>query len=141
VSSSVLHTMLFLHNGKIVTINQLTHYESNQSSHIDNILPLIHSTFDLLPMVDLALGLFQDPSLIGTYQGFPHPTTTNVCVIMVDGVETLNPPSMKSSSESTSTPSLQTLILPDVLPVQTPQYRTSESPPLMSQFSIWKMVP
>jgi hypothetical protein len=48
-------------------------------------------------MVDMAPRLFQDPSLIDTYQGFPHPnpTTIDVCVITDDGVETLDSPSMK----------------------------------------------
>jgi hypothetical protein len=98
VASSVFYTMLFPHNWKIVTINQLTHYESNQYDHIDNILPLICSNFDLLPMIDIAPWLFQDPSFIGTYQGFPqpHPTTANVFIITTDGVEIPDLPSMKS---------------------------------------------
>jgi hypothetical protein len=41
MASSVFHTMLFPHNGKIVTIDQLTHYEPNHSGNIDNVLPLI----------------------------------------------------------------------------------------------------
>jgi hypothetical protein len=40
IASSVFRTMMFPHNGKIVTINQLTHYEPNHSANIDNISPL-----------------------------------------------------------------------------------------------------
>jgi hypothetical protein len=38
VSSFVFRTMMFLHNGKILTIDQLTHYEPNHSTNIDNIV-------------------------------------------------------------------------------------------------------
>jgi len=41
VVSFVFCTMLFPHNGKVVTINQLTHYEPNYLGNIDNIIPLI----------------------------------------------------------------------------------------------------
>jgi hypothetical protein len=40
VASYVLRMMMFPHNGKIVTINQITHYEPNHSTIIDNILSL-----------------------------------------------------------------------------------------------------
>jgi len=43
VASSVFHMMMFPHNGKIVTINQLTHYEPNHSANIDKILLLFHT--------------------------------------------------------------------------------------------------
>jgi hypothetical protein len=41
--SSVFQTMLFPHNGKNITIDQVSHYEPNPSSNIDNILPFIHN--------------------------------------------------------------------------------------------------
>jgi hypothetical protein len=39
-SSSVFHTMMFPYNEKIVTIDQLTHYEPNHSAIIDTSSPL-----------------------------------------------------------------------------------------------------
>jgi len=39
-TSYVFRTMMFPHNRKIITIEQLTHYELNHSTSIDNILPL-----------------------------------------------------------------------------------------------------
>jgi hypothetical protein len=93
--------MLFPHNGKIVTIDQLTHYEPNQSGHIDNILPLIHSSADLLPMVDVGPGIFHDPSLIGSYQGYtpPTPSADQVCVITSDGRDIPDDPSPRGIIE------------------------------------------
>jgi hypothetical protein len=43
VASSVFSTIMFPHNGKIVTIDQVSHYEPNPSANLDNILPLIHT--------------------------------------------------------------------------------------------------
>jgi len=91
VSSLVFRTMLFLHNGKIVTIDQLTHHEPNQLGRINNILLLIYSSIDLVLMIDVGPNLLHDPSLIGTYQDFPHPTTAIVCVSMAYGVEIPDP--------------------------------------------------
>jgi hypothetical protein len=45
VASFVFHTMMFPHNGKIVTVDQITHYEPNHSSNIDDILPLNRMIF------------------------------------------------------------------------------------------------
>jgi hypothetical protein len=71
VASSIFCTMLFPHNGKIVTIDQLTHYEPNHSDNIDNVLPLIWSSVDISSVVDIGPRIFQDPSLLGSYQGDP----------------------------------------------------------------------
>jgi hypothetical protein len=107
VSSLGFHTMLFPHNGKIITIDQITNQEPNQLGHIDNILPLVHSSTDLVPIIDVKLGLFQYLSLMGTYQVFPNlnPTTTIVFIIMTNGEEMPNPPSTDISSNSTLNPS------------------------------------
>jgi hypothetical protein len=83
VASSVFQTMMFPHNGKIVTIDQVSHYEPNPSANIDNILPLIHTSHDTYPLVEMGHGIFKDPSLLGTYHGAPpllHPSN-QVCTI------------------------------------------------------------
>ena len=66
VASSVFRTMMFPHNGKIVTIDQLTHYEPNHSTNIDNILPLVHVSPNDFPVANKGPELFQDPSMLGT---------------------------------------------------------------------------
>jgi hypothetical protein len=64
-------TMMFPHNGKIITIDQLTHYEPNHSANIDNILTLVCTSLDAFPVIDIGPGLLKDPSLLRTYRGAP----------------------------------------------------------------------
>jgi hypothetical protein len=87
VASSVFRTMMFPHNGNIVTIDQVSHYEPNPYANLDNILPLIHTNQDIYPLIEMGLGIFKDPSLLGTYHGAPpllHPAN-QVCVISSNG--------------------------------------------------------
>jgi hypothetical protein len=82
--------MMFPHNKKIITIDQVSHYEPNHSSNIDNILPLVHTSFDAYPLMDMGLGIFKDPSLLGAYHRAPsliHPST-QMCGISSNGTET-----------------------------------------------------
>jgi hypothetical protein len=77
VASSLFRTMMFPHNGKIITINQLTHYDPNHSANIDNILPLVCTSSDAFLVIDMGPGIFKDPSFIGAYHGAPpllHPS-------------------------------------------------------------------
>jgi hypothetical protein len=64
IASSLFRMMMFPHNGKIITINQLTHYEPNHSFSIDNILPLVCVSLDDFLVVTIGPGLFQDPSML-----------------------------------------------------------------------------
>jgi hypothetical protein len=87
VASSVFRTMMFPHNRKIVTIDQVSHYEPNPSANIDNILPLIHMSHDAYPLIEMGPEIFKDPSLLGTYHGAPpllHPSN-QVCVVSSNG--------------------------------------------------------
>jgi hypothetical protein len=90
VASSIFRTMMFPHNGKIVTIDQVSHYEPNPSANLDNILPLIHTNQDAYPLVEMGPRIFKDPSLLGTYHGAPpllHPAN-QVCIISSNGTHT-----------------------------------------------------
>jgi hypothetical protein len=90
VASSIFRTLMFPHNGKIVTIDQVSHYEPNPSANLDNILPLIHTNQDAYPLVEMGPWIFKDPSLLGTYHGAPpllHPAN-QVCVISSNGTHT-----------------------------------------------------
>jgi hypothetical protein len=81
--------MMFPHNGKIITIDQVSHYEPNPSSNIDNILPFVHTNSDTYPLIEMGPRIFKDPSLLGTYHGAPpliHPPA-QVCVISSNGTE------------------------------------------------------
>jgi hypothetical protein len=66
-ASSVFQTMMFPYNRKIITIDQVSHYEPNHSSNIDNILPHVCTSFDAYPLIDMGPSIFKDPSLLGAY--------------------------------------------------------------------------
>jgi len=90
LASFVFQTMMFPHNGKIITIDQVSHYDPNPSSNIDNILPFSHTNPNAYPLIDMGRIIFKDPSLLGTYHGallLIHPST-KFCVISSNGTET-----------------------------------------------------
>ena len=96
---------MFPHNGKIVTIDQVSHYEPNPSSNLDNILPLIHTNKDTYPLVEMGPKIFKDTSLLGTYHGTPpliHPLA-QVCVI-----------SSNETHTEDARPPHEALVIPDI---------------------------
>jgi hypothetical protein len=89
VASSVFQTMISPHKGKIITIDQVSHYEPNPSANLDNILPFVHTNPDTYPLIEMGPGIFKDPSLLGTYHGAPpliHPSA-QVYVVSSNGTE------------------------------------------------------
>jgi hypothetical protein len=89
IASFVFQTMMFPHNGKIVTIDQITHYEPNHSANIDNILPLVRTSSNAYSLIDMGPVIFKDPSLMGAYHGAPpllHPSA-QVCVVSSNGTD------------------------------------------------------
>jgi hypothetical protein len=122
VASSVFQTMMFPHNGKIVTIDQVSHYEPNPSANLDKILPLIHTNHDAYPLVEMGPGIFKDPSLLGMYHGAPpllHPAN-QVCFISFNGTHTEDviPPQEASVI-------LDVSIVVDQLPPETPAHSST----------------
>jgi hypothetical protein len=90
IYTSVFQTMMFSHNGKIVTIDQITHYERNHSTNINNILPLVCTSSDAYSLIDMGPRIFKDPSLLGAYHGAPpliHPSS-QVCIVSSNGTNT-----------------------------------------------------
>jgi hypothetical protein len=141
VASSVFRTIMFPHNGKIVTLDQLSYYEPNPSANVDNILPLIHTNQDVYPLVEMGPGIFKDPSLLGTYHGAPPLLPPNqVCVVT----------SNQSHIEDTRPPQ-ETPVIPDVsavaasLPPEPPANSSTptvhESTPPQGPNPIWETVP
>jgi hypothetical protein len=142
VASSIFQTMMFHHNGKIVTIDQVSHYEPNPFANIDNILPLIHTSHDAYPLVEMGPGIFKDPSLLGTYHGAPpilHPSN-QVCVVSSNGthIEDTLPPTEDST--------ISDIPLVAELPPQEPLAHSS-TPPVHDSTSpqrhipVWETVP
>jgi hypothetical protein len=142
VASSIFWSMMFPHNGKIVTIDQVSHYEPNPSANIDNILPLIHTSHDAYPLIKMGLGIFKDPYLLGTYHGAPPllRPSNQVCVVSSNGTHT----------EDTLPPT-EISIISDVPLVATPPPQEppahSSTPPVHDSTSpqghipVWETVP
>ena len=68
IISSVFQLIKFPHNGKIVTIDQLTYFSSDPASS-DNIQHVSKTT---IPYKDVGVGLIKDFGLLGTIS-FPPP--------------------------------------------------------------------
>jgi hypothetical protein len=141
VASSVFRTIMFPHNGNIVTINQVSHYEPNPSASLNNILPLIHTNHDTYPLVEMGPGIFKDPSLLGTYHGAPPLLPPNqVCVVTSKKTHIVDthPPQEASAILDVSTVAAP---LPQEPPenLSTPAVHESTPPPGPS--SIWEIVP
>jgi hypothetical protein len=141
VASSVFRTIMFPHNGKIVTVDQVSYYEPNPSANVDNILPLIHTNQDVYPLVEMGPEIFKDPSLLGTYHGAPPLLPPNqVCVV------TSNQTHMEGTRPPQEAP-----VIPDVsavaasLPQEPPANSSTptvhESAPPQGPNPIWETVP
>jgi hypothetical protein len=90
MASFMFRMMMFPHNGKIITIDQVSHYDPNHSSNIDNISPLVHTSSDAYPLMDMGPIILKDTYFWGAYHGAPpfiHPST-QVCAIYSNGIET-----------------------------------------------------
>jgi hypothetical protein len=144
VASSVFRTMMFPRNGKIVTIDQLTHYEPNDSANIDNILPLVRVISDDFPVANIGPGLFQDPSMLGTYQGVPpflNPSSsTQVCVVSSKGTYIGDKTPIIESPPHIKVPPVKE-ILPQEFPESTTAPLITDIPPLQGKISVWEIVP
>jgi hypothetical protein len=132
VSSSMFHTMMFPHNGKIITIDQLTHYEPIHSTNIDNILPLVCASSDDFPVIDIGPGIFKDPSLLETYHGAPpllNPSiSSQVCVVSSNGIDIRDNTPLTEAPPHIEIPPVEEL-LPQEFPENTTAPLVLDSPP------------
>ena len=87
VPSIVHRKMSFAHNGKIVTIDQLTYYEpKSQTSPKSTISPVANKqTID--PLTSVSPGVYKDSSLLGTFPVLPPPISDPISsnVIIISG--------------------------------------------------------
>jgi hypothetical protein len=144
VASSVFRTIMFPHNGKIVTIDQLTHYEPNHPANIGNIVPLVHVCPNDFPVAHNGPRLFQDPPMVGTCQEtqpFLNPSfSAQVCVV-----------SSKSTDMEDALPPQEASVIPDVpivaepLPPEPPAPSSTptvhESTSSQEHSPVWETVP
>jgi hypothetical protein len=132
---------MFPHNGKIVTIDQVTHYEPNPSASLDNILPLIHANHEVYPLVEMGPGMFKDPSLLGTYHGAPPLLPPNqVCIVTSNKTPTED---THPAQEASSSPDVSAVAasLPQEPPANSLTPIINESTPPQGFSPIWETVP
>jgi hypothetical protein len=130
VASYVFQAMMFPHNGKIITIEQVSHYEPNHSSNIYNILPLVHTSSNTYPLMDMAPIIFKDPYLLGAYPEAPpliH-SSTQVCVISSNRTENRDTISPTEASPLPDVP-----LVEEILPQESPNNPTT---PLIPDFTL-----
>jgi hypothetical protein len=114
--------MMFPHNRKFVSIDQIIHYEPNHSANIDNVLSLVCTSSYVYSFIDMGPDIFKDPYLLGAYHGAPpllHPST-QVCVVSSNGkdIEDTIPPTKAS-------PHLNIPPVEEPLPQETPENVTT----------------
>jgi hypothetical protein len=134
--------MVFPHNGKIITIYQLTHYEPNHFDNIDNILPLVRTRSYAFSFIDIGPRIFKDPSLIGAYLKVPpllHPST-QFCVVYSNGINIeANTPPMKEP------PHIKVPLVGELLPQEFLEKPTvpliPDPPPLQGKILVWETIP
>jgi hypothetical protein len=134
--------MMFPHNGKIITIDQVSHYKPNPSANIDNILPLIHTSHDAYPLIEMGPEIFKDPSLLGTYHGAPpllHPSN-QVCIVSSNGIDIEDTLPPREASIISGIPLVADLP-PHEPPVNllTPPFHNFTSP--QGHIPVWETVP
>jgi len=72
VISSVFRLVKFPHNGKIITIDQLTYFSSDVASSES----IQHVSKMTIPYKDVGVGLVKDSSILGTFS-FPPPNVSS----------------------------------------------------------------
>lgn len=84
VASSLYRIMMFPHNGKVVTINQLTYHEPDTKGTPDNINSHVHNHLHLEANIDPKI--IKKSTLLGAYHGEPPITPHElVCVLSTEG--------------------------------------------------------
>jgi hypothetical protein len=85
VASSVFRKMIFPHNGKLVTIDQLTYHDPQAQLHPDNVVSSLGGDQTTTPINDLFPRVYKDSILLGAYYGPPltvtAPSSSHVCMV------------------------------------------------------------
>ena len=98
IVSSVFRLIKFPHNGKIITIDQLTYFSSDPASSES----IQHVGKTTIPYKDVGVGLIKDSSLLGTFSFPPpnlSPSTTTIHMISSNTIDFDDPWIVPSESE------------------------------------------
>lgn len=73
VALSIFCNMMFPHNGKIVSLDQLTYYDPKPQTNLDNVFPTIGGNKPVTFYTDVGPSVFKGFTLHRTYHGrSPH---------------------------------------------------------------------
>ena len=76
VASTVFRILMFPHNGKIVSVDQLTYYNPKRMATPEHILPTVDIVIDNASIPSLyvvGLGLFSNTPMMDTFLSLPPP--------------------------------------------------------------------
>jgi hypothetical protein len=113
ITSYVFQAMMFPYNGKIFTIDQLTHYEPNHFPNIYNFLPLVYTSLDSFLVINMGPRNFKDLSLLGAYHGAPpllHPFA-KICVVSSNGTNLRDNTALTEAPPHIKVPSVKEILL------------------------------
>jgi hypothetical protein len=79
IVSSVFRVLCFPHQGKIVMIDQLVFYTPNLRSNVRSNIPFVGDTQQ--SYMNVGVGMFKYPSLMGIFSLLPPPPTTKISPI------------------------------------------------------------
>ena len=83
VTSSLFQVMMFPHNGKVVTIDQLTYHEPSIKGPPDNIISQLQN-YTLL-IIEIRPRVIKNSTLLGAYHGDPPVIPQELfCVLSTD---------------------------------------------------------
>lgn len=115
--------MMFPHDRKNVTINQITYHPPRASISLDNMISTINNASFSLDTI--APRIFKYASMLGIYQGYPpFPSPNFVFVLSLEEIETPSPQS----------PSPIEFLPQQNIQYVTPPLGTPQTPNLLTQF-------
>ena len=113
IASSFFHIMMFPHEDRIITVDQLTHTEKHPLTNRDMVLPYVDTATDgLLRYQEYGPGQFKPSSVLGSFLGdppiipevSPDATDASVCMMSTSSTEV----SQDTDSSSNDTEALAT---------------------------------
>ena len=97
ISSTIFRLLMFPHDGKVVTINQMVYYDPKGSTTPEHVLPTIDTTIDseVVPsLLVVGLGLFTDTHLNDTFLSLSPPPS----MIEISDLYTITSSKLSNSS-------------------------------------------
>jgi hypothetical protein len=69
IASLVFHTMIFPHNGKIMSLDQFMYYDPKPKTNLENIFYTLGGNQPISSYIEVGLDNFKESTFLGTYQG------------------------------------------------------------------------